>query len=152
MSFSRACFSKDSEVQSIFNYPSKTAFVDLTYLVCICCRRSRSALLETFWDLYIKTMTTSGLCCTLETVASTSLVSIQGPNVKLWIRNIASARRLSLVNICVRFLRNPSRVSQELQSGREIANGQTDGHRGDNIIRPLRSYNSLYSWLNLIEI
>ena len=27
---------------------------------------------------------------------------------------------------------------QELQSGREIANGQTDGHRGDNILRPLR--------------
>ena len=30
---------------------------------------------------------------------------------------------------------------QELQSGREIANGQTDGHRGDNIIRPLRVSN-----------
>ena len=28
------------------------------------------------------------------------------------IRNIASARRLSLVNICVRFLRNPSRASR----------------------------------------
>jgi len=28
------------------------------------------------------------------------------------IRNIAYARRLSLVNICVRFLRNPSRGSR----------------------------------------
>ena len=28
------------------------------------------------------------------------------------IRNIASAHRLSLVNICVRFLRNPSRVTE----------------------------------------
>ena len=27
---------------------------------------------------------------------------------------------------------------QELQSGREIAYGQTDGHRGANIIRPIR--------------
>ena len=30
---------------------------------------------------------------------------------------------------------------QELQIGREIANRQTDGHRGDNIIRTLRAYN-----------
>ena len=52
-------------------------------LVCICCRRSRSALLETFGDLYIKTMTTSGLCCTLKTVASTSLVSNVKPSKTL---------------------------------------------------------------------
>ena len=83
MSFSRACFSKDSEVQSILKSPSKTAFVDLIYLVRICCRRSRSALLETFGYFYLKTMTISGLCCTLNTVAATSLVPIQGPNVKL---------------------------------------------------------------------
>jgi len=31
------------------------------------------------------------------------------------IRNIASARRLSLVNICVRFLRNPSRASRVIE-------------------------------------
>ena len=67
-----------------------SAFVDLTYLVCICCRRSRSALLETFGDLYIKAITKSGLCCILKNVASTSLVSIQGPNVKLDFEYMAS--------------------------------------------------------------
>jgi len=34
--------------------------------------------------------------------------------------------------------------------GRQIANGQTDGHPGDNIIRPLRAYNKSYYHPNLM--
>ena len=71
------------------------------------------------------------------------------------IRNIASARRLSLVNICVRFFEILQGV-QELQSGREIVNGQTDGqtdgHRGDNIIRPfghIKTY--IFTWLGTLN-
>jgi len=44
------------------------------------------------------------------------------------IRNIAAARRLSLVNICVRFLRNPwsgSRVTERKGNGR--TDRQTSG-------------------------
>ena len=41
------------------------------------------------------------------------------------IQNIASARRLSVVNICVKFLQILQGL-EELQGGRKIANGQTD--------------------------
>ena len=53
----------------------------------------------------------------------------EGENINMTlnpaIQNIASARRLSVVNICVKFLQILQGL-EELQGGREIANGQTD--------------------------